>query len=266
MQSKQGSLAIVGIGIKLISHLTVEAKAHIEQADKVFYLVTGQLAAEWVTQLNSTAESLRPLYQLGKRRLDTYHDMVKHILAAVQQGQKVCAVFYGHPGVFVLPSHEAIKQAQAQGFTAFMLPGISAEDCLFADLGIDPAAVGCQSFEATDFLVYHRRFDPHSALILWQIGVIGQLRKTAQLNPQGLHILTEVLGSYYPAHHLVTVYEAAQSPLADPIIQSVKLEILPQTAVSAISTLYVPPKPGAELDLNMVKQLGLDVPDLYKDW
>jgi len=31
-----------------------------------------------------------------------------------------------------------------------MLPGISAEDCLVADLGIDPASSGCQSYEAND--------------------------------------------------------------------------------------------------------------------
>jgi hypothetical protein len=37
-----------------------------------------------------------------------------------------------------------------------MLPGISAEDCLFADLGIDPGIYGCQSYEATDFLANGR--------------------------------------------------------------------------------------------------------------
>jgi len=34
-----------------------------------------------------------------------------------------------------------------------MLPGISAEDCLFADIGVDPGIYGCQSFEATDLFV-----------------------------------------------------------------------------------------------------------------
>jgi len=38
-----------------------------------------------------------------------------------------------------------------------MLPGISAEECLFADRGIDPAQTGACSFEATDFLVHHRQ-------------------------------------------------------------------------------------------------------------
>ena len=82
-------------------------------------------------------------------------------------------VFYGHQRVFVHPGHESIRRAHMEGFPACMLPGISAEDCLFAELGIDPSKNGCQSFEATDFLVYKRKFDNRSSLILWQIGANG---------------------------------------------------------------------------------------------
>jgi hypothetical protein len=88
---------------------------------------------------------------------------------------EVCVVFYGHPGVFVQPAHEAIRVARLEGFTARMLPGISAEDCLFADIEVDPGVYACQSFEATDFLVRKRKFDPRSPLVLWQIGSIGDL-------------------------------------------------------------------------------------------
>ena len=43
---------------------------------------------------------------------------------------------------------------------------MSAEDCLFADLGLDPAVVGCAQYEATDLLIYGRRPDPSAALIV----------------------------------------------------------------------------------------------------
>jgi hypothetical protein len=45
-------------------------------------------------------------------------------------------------------------RSSTDGFDAVMLPGISAEDCLFADLGIDPGMIGCQSFEATDSITF----------------------------------------------------------------------------------------------------------------
>ena len=61
-----------------------------------------------------------------------------------------------------------------------MLPGISAEDCLFADLGVDPAEAGCQSYEATRFLERRPAIEPRAALILWQIGVVGSANHSAE--------------------------------------------------------------------------------------
>ena len=161
----QGVLVVVGSGIQVTTHLTYQAESVIKQADKVFYVIPDSLGDKWMLSLNSNAESLSPLYKNRNRRLDVYQAMVEHILTAVRAGKKVCAVFYGHPGVFVLPSHEAIKQAKAEGYEAWMCPGISAEDCLFADLNVDPATDGCQTYEATDFLVNHRHVDPTSQLI-----------------------------------------------------------------------------------------------------
>ena len=147
----------------------------IEQAEKVLYLVTDPVTEIWIKQLNPTAESLSSSYEDNKPRIDAYVAMIERVLGFVRDGLDVCAIFYGHPGVFVYPSHEAVRLARTEGYSASMFPGISAEDCLFADLGIDPARSGCQSFEATDFLVHRRKFDSTSSLILWQIGVVGDL-------------------------------------------------------------------------------------------
>ena len=95
----------------------------------------------------------------------------------------MCAVFYGHPGVFVNPSHRAVAQARAEGFRAAMLPGVSAEDCLFADLGLDPGAHGCQSYEATDFVIRRRSCYPSALLILWQVGALGEDSVTEMGHP-----------------------------------------------------------------------------------
>ena len=56
------------------------------------------------------------------------------------------------PGVFARVPHKAIAQARAEGFEAHMEAGVSAEDCLYADLGIDPGEVGCQQYEASQFM------------------------------------------------------------------------------------------------------------------
>jgi uncharacterized protein YabN with tetrapyrrole methylase and pyrophosphatase domain len=253
-----GSLTIVGTGIQLVGHLTLAAKAWIEQADKVLFAVADPVTAKWLQTLNSTAEAL-PYNTNNQRRRETYLEMVERILAEVRRGLNVCAVFYGHPGVFAYPTHEAIKQARREGFRAQMLPGISAEDCLFADLGIDPGHYGCQSFEATDFLIRRRKFDPTSTLILWQIAMIGNLgfhREESQL--RGLTVLAEVLETYYSFEHEVIVYEAAvYYPVCEPVIQRLPLSKLTEIEVTPVSTLYVPPQVQAPIDAEMMARLGM---------
>ncbi len=54
-----------------------------------------------------------------------------------------------------------------------MEPGISAEDCLYADLGLDPGTYGCQHYEASNLMFYQRTIDTAAYLILWQPGVAG---------------------------------------------------------------------------------------------
>lgn len=141
-----------------------------------------------------------------------------------------------------------------------MLPGISAEDCLFADLGFDPSAAGCQSFEAVDFLLRRRRFDTTSALILWQIGAIGiqDFRRRALWSREGLAILAEKLLEHYPGDHRVVVYEAPMAPVCDTVILRVELSQLPAVEAPVASTLYVPPTAPAPVDREMAERLGLD--------
>ncbi|GAA6617473.1 SAM-dependent methyltransferase [Scytonema sp. NUACC26] len=255
---KAGSLTIVGTGIQLVGHLTLAAKAWIEQADKVLFAVADPVTAKWLRSLNETAEAL-PYNTNNHRRRQTYQEMVEKILTEVRQGLNVCAVFYGHPGVFADPAHEAMKQAQNEGFRAQMLPGISAEDCLYADLGLDPGRNGCQSFETTDFLIRQRKFDPTSALILWQIAFTGNLGfYKLEKQSQAITVLTEVLRRYYSADHKVIVYEAAvYHPVCKPVIKHIPLATLPETEVTDVSTLYVPPKALAPVDSEMMMRLGM---------
>jgi len=166
--------------------------------------------------------------------------MIEEILAPVRAGQRVCAAFYGHPGVFVLPSHEAIGQARREGYAARMLPGVSAEDCLFADLGLDPAAAGCQSYEATRFLERGPAIEPAAALVLWQVGVVGSSHHTAEPVAPALDALVGALRAIYPDEHEVVVYEASPYAGVAPLVRTVPLTALAE-AVTPASTLYVPP-------------------------
>ncbi len=235
----------------------MEARISIESADKVLYSVADAVTETAIKKLNSTAESLQPFYGPNKFCLVTYTEMVERILFFVRKGIKVCAVFYGHPGIFVFSSHEAIRIARKDGYQAVMLPAPSAEDCLFADVGLDPAAHGCQSFEATDFLIRRRKFDPCSPLILWQIAFIGNWKLERMDCSPNIVILVEELKKYYDAKHMTVLYQAAQYASCDPIIQHVRLDRIPRASINGVTTLYVPPRATAPLDYDMVDRLGI---------
>jgi uncharacterized protein YabN with tetrapyrrole methylase and pyrophosphatase domain len=254
-----GRLVVVGTGIGA-ARLTLEARAAIEAADQVLHLIPDPVSAQAVERLNPRSRSLGDCYVEGEPRRAAYARMVEAMLEPVRAGERVCAAFYGHPGVFSLPPHDAVRQARAEGLEAIMLPGISAEDCLFADLGVDPSRFGCQSYEATDFLVHRRRVDPTAALVLWQIGTVGSVVAAAATQPTGLPVLVEALLEDYPPGHDVTVYEASPYPGLDPLVRTVRLGELSAEHVTALSTLYVPPRERAPLDLTMLDRLGLPRP------
>ena len=220
--------------------MTSEARAAIESADEVLYLVTDPISAEGIERLNPNARPLADCYVEGAHRRDAYARMVEEILTPVRSGRRVCAAFYGHPGVFVLPSHQAIEQARREGYSARMLPGVSAEDCLFADLGVDPARTGCQSYESTRFLEDRPVVEPRAALVLWQIGVAGSSNHSAEPHAPALDALVRVLCTIYGDDHEVVVYEASRYAGVDPLVRRVPLNGLAK-AVTPASTLYVPP-------------------------
>jgi precorrin-6B methylase 1 len=256
-----GSLTVVGSGIKTGLQTTSEARRCIQRADKVLYLFAEPASARWVSKLNPSAQSLERFYSPSKDRTQTYQEMVEEILAWVRRGLDVCVVLYGHPGVFVAPSDAAIRRAREEGFGAWMLPGVSAEDCLFADLGVDPGASGCQSFEATNFLLYPRSFDTSTPLLLWQVAAVGVRHGVTQPSAAGLQVLAKFLQDHYGPEHEVVLYEASPYPVFDPIVQRVRLGELPTADLTPMCTLYVPPKQPPPPNPDMFDRLGVPAPD-----
>lgn len=238
-----GSYCAVGLGMMLGAHLTPRCRSEIEQADVVFGLVSDGIVELWLKTLRPDLRSLQPYYAEGKRRTVSYREMIDAMLAEVRAGHRVCGVFYGHPGVFAQVPHQTVAAVRAEGYEAVMHPGVSAEDCLYADLGIDPGTFGCQHYEASQFMFYRRRLDPSAHLVLWQIGLAGDrsLSRYATGAPH-LGLLVDLLVEQgYPADHEVIVYEAATLPIAPPRIDRIPLRSLPGAELRLQSTLVVPP-------------------------
>ncbi|MBW8189826.1 hypothetical protein K0504_02165 [Neiella marina] len=251
-----GSLVCVGIGMKLGAHISPISRSHIEQADVVFSGVSDGIVELWLKEMHPDVRSLQMYYAEGKNRNITYNEMVEAMLAEVRAGKNVVGAFYGHPGVFALAPHKSIQQAKLEGFEAYMEPGISAEDCLVADLGIDPGKFGCQQYEASQFMFYKRRLDPSAYLILWQIGVAGD-KTLGKFNSDKnkLALLVGLLANDYPSDHQVILYEAAVLPIDMVRAEHIALADLPNAELHQHTTLVIPPAKPMEKNQQLLEQI-----------
>lgn len=239
---QQGSLVCVGTGMMVGAHLSPICQSHIEQADVVFVCVAEHYMEAWITSLNKNTVNLQTFYGEGKDRHDTYAQMTSAMLERVEKGEKVVGAFYGHPGVFAKVPHDAIAIAKSRGFDAYMLPGISAESCLYADLAIDPGALGCQHYEANQFLLYKREVDTAAYLVLWQVGVAGDF-SSAVFTSSSLQRkkLTDKLLSIYQANDSAILYEAATLPIDEFRATTIAIGELHNHEINQHSTLVIPP-------------------------
>ncbi|KIP02521.1 hypothetical protein PHLGIDRAFT_54959, partial [Phlebiopsis gigantea 11061_1 CR5-6] len=188
------------------------------------------------------------------------------MLNAVREGQKVLGIFYGHPGVFVSPSRRALSIARKEGYQAKMLPGISSEDYMFADLEFDPAVHGCCAYEATQLLLREVSLDTAMSNIIWQVGGVG-VSKIDFENSKVKLLVDRLEKDFGPDHHVVH-YIGAVLPQSATVQDVLKISDLRKEEIVAqfnsCSTLYVPPLTHAnKFSGNMVKQLfGQDVTEV----
>ncbi|KAJ3720530.1 tetrapyrrole methylase [Lentinula raphanica] len=259
-QTKTGSLIIVGTGIESIGQMTLQTLSYIEAADRVFYCVIDPATEAFILTKNKNCVDLYQYYDNGKTRMDTYTQMSEVMLREVRKGLKVVGVFYGHPGVFVNPSLRALAIAKSEGFKARMLPGVSAEDCLYADLCIDPSNPGCLTYEASDFLIRERPANIYSHFILFQVGCVG----IADFSFTGFDnskfgVLVDRLEKEYGGDHPVVHYIAAMLPHEEPVTDKFTIAQLREPEVykrvGGVSTFYIPPKERKEINADIIHQL-----------
>jgi precorrin-6B methylase 1 len=259
--AQRRKLVCVGTGMRMAGQVTPLAQSYIETADVVVSAVPNIFTRNWIQGIAREFICVLGYYSdcdvEGKNRRDTYRRMADTILDQVRAGKTVCAAFYGHPGIFACISHMAIKDARAEGYSAEMLPGVSAEDCLVADLGLDPGRTGMQSMETTQFMIYERRIDPSALLILWQPFLAGELTlKRFETTPARLQVLVDKLARDYPLDHAVILYEAATHPLEKTRMDTILLRDLPSASLQGATTLVIKPAYPLKRDQAIVDQLN----------
>ncbi|KAG9078621.1 hypothetical protein FRC06_008277 [Ceratobasidium sp. 370] len=257
---KQGSLTIAGSGIASIGHITLLTLTYIKESERVYYLVTDPATEAFIIDnAREHCVNLRGLYGKDKNRFTSYVQMSEVMLKDVRAGYSVLGILYGHPGVFVSPTHRAIAIAQDEGFEAQMLPAISADSCMYADLGIDPSTFGCSLYEATELLTRGRRLDPTTHNIIWQVGSTGIINMDFHNN--NFHLLVDRLRDDFGPDHRVIHYIGVVLPQSKPTINALSVSDLYREEImrqfNATSTLYVPPRDPLPINKDILQKLGL---------
>ena len=148
------------------------------------------------------------------------------------------------------------------GICTEMLPGISLEDTLFSDLGIDPSYNGFQNVGATDFLLYDRRLLTDAHVVLKHVGCIGEQCVTPKgVGASNLPVLIKQLQKVYGPDYEVIHYYPSQYPTCKPFIDRKPLcEFLkPELfkTLTPLSHFYIPPKSTSCINREMAVQLGM---------
>lgn len=249
-------LALVGSGIKSISHFTIEFKTYTTNADKVLYLVNEPITKQWIECYSKLSESLDPIYFAENDRQNSYDKIRDKILVELETYNFITVVHYGHPTIFADPGLQAILEAKKNSIETIILPGISVENCLYADLKIDPGQFGCFHVEATELLLYDKIIDPTAHLCIWQPGMIGN-RSVPEPNktPNHLKLLRSKLNNYYPDDHRVILYEASMYAGVDPVIHQFSLSAIEDQNIGTLATLYIPPIAQRKPNIEILNQL-----------
>lgn len=240
---KNAFLVVVGTGLFPAEHLTVEARAWLERADHVVHAHHDPDMIQWLIDLN-------PHIQALPGNISIPGMSIGFIIELLATGKSVCLALPGHPAVYQSTGRSLVAAAREAGYRAWLTPAVTAEDCLFANLGVDPGRNGGQSFTATYLLLYQPVFDPTAALFLWGLDQIGQLS-----HPAGLSLLQEFLERNYTGQHPLTLYTPPGSVGQAATMQTFSLTTLDQQYPRSDTLLYVPPRPGSKPDPEMRKRI-----------
>lgn len=236
---------IIGTGMVGQRQMTNEGEAALEESTAVYLVHHHALFEEYLSEFELEVHDLTEKYERGRRRENTYERMATTVLEAGESADDpVTLALYGHPLVFVSPSRWVMERGNERGLNVETRPGISSVDCLYVDLGLDPAKNGIQMFEATDLLLREFELNPDVPAMIWQVGVVeSHLYDPHDNKPERFSRLRAYLQQYYPDDHTVSLVQTATYPISESQRIDFGLDEFESMheEITAIQTLYVPP-------------------------
>lgn len=232
---------LIGTGLTLPAHLTVEARDALRSARRVYHLTA--FHAE-LTSLCDDVVDWKDLY-LKSDDGSVYREMADILLEEARREPGVAFAVYGHPLVLVDTSQIVIIEGQREGLRINVVPGVSSIDVLLAVLQLDVGVAGLQVLEVNQMVSRRIRPNPHVACFVMQISAFGstKLTKAKRNHPQRFRPLRDYLLQSYSPRHPAVLITCPFLPGSEVIRHMVTVGELDEASdlIHTGMTLYLPP-------------------------
>jgi len=260
-------IIIVGAGLKMPEHLTIEALEAL-CCSKVIFTIFHEAplvksTIEWYakskhnSQLEIDVRSLDELYEPNRLRVHNYMLAADTIIKEVKNGRPICYLTQGNPVVFDRVTKEVIKRAEKNGYSYEILSGISSLDTVMSDLRKE-IAPGLQIYDSSGLVGQNLKPNVELPCILLQLNVFSTsfISKSKILKEGTLEGLKNYLLAFYPPNHEMQ-FVISESNYSSKIIYSAKLESLDKVDPKYLSgsCLYIPSLNEPQMDEKFVETM-----------
>lgn len=236
-------LYIIGLGIKGLLHLTVEAIQALKVCRCVYVLHHDLSVVEGLRNYCDDVVDLEGLFKKGGSRDLIYREISSLMISKSKEQPKIAFVTHGHPLFLVSASEYMVKLGKKSGLNVRILPGISSFDTILCDLEID-FGHDAQIFDASTFL---RECSPiHARIPAIFFNISSCLNYDVMFddpNSEILKPLVNVLIEIFGVNHICKLVHSASHVLEKSVVEEVTLENLlqdPPIPLWLRPTLYVP--------------------------
>ena len=255
------AIAVIGMGIQRVAHMTLEAILVLQRCRQGFVAGLDQKSVEefrraLVSHLGSDEllpplVSLSPAYRPDRKRRENYVEAADAVLDGAATQAPVAYLTPGNPIVYDRVAKEILDGARARGLSVAVVPGISSIDTVLVDLRQEPGP-GLQIYEASCFVGSGVKPDTRYGCLLMQVGVFGTNYAVLGREPhvQALAPLKKYLLQFYPAAHLTVLVRSAAREDRGASIHHVSVESLDHVPANLQqgASLFIPALSAPQLD------------------
>lgn len=238
-----GSIHVFGLGVRLVTHITLETNYLLQQMEQVFHAESDPRVSEYIVSIGCREINLRHLYQEGKPRAQAYQEICDTIVRAAKTGVKCAYLTAGNP-VFLNSIVFKLRESTVRHKIPFFIyAGVSSFDTLLTDLCVPVGVTGIQCFEATHFVRMRPVIDKRVPLALFQPAVVEahDVRRIAGAYLPGVKLLQDVLVELYGKDHKWVLLRSAMSMDDSAVISTgILSDLVAKASHLELGTLLMP--------------------------